>query len=216
MRNKLKIQKLEDAKKRAASYFRRKSTLLREVKELSDLSSTNDVALLMFSPIPDDMPTLYTNRNKNLITLKILRKLSLKKKGHDIKINPKKFIVNGTQRIEDLAKELNNLWNELGEINDKLSKWSDPTTIDDSVVINDMEKFLVNELNQLQIKKEILMKTTAHHPWMLPQAIGSPWKACSQGMEVTSFGVNRDITQIATISGGNRRNLENGQPLPPP
>ncbi|XP_059655838.1 agamous-like MADS-box protein AGL30 isoform X2 [Cornus florida] len=166
-RVKLKIKRLENINGRQSTYAKRKNGIIKKANELSILCDI-DIVLIMFSP--SGKPTICKAKNsiegvitkfaqltpqerakRKLESLEALKK-TFKKLDHDVNIQD--FIGTSYQSVEDLTNRTKLLRNQLSEVQNRLSCWTNLDKIDSIEQLGQMEDSLRQSLNEIRTRKE--------------------------------------------------------------
>ncbi|KMZ74068.1 MADS-box transcription factor [Zostera marina] len=169
-RVKLKIKRLENLGGRQVTFSKRRAGIVKKATELSILCDI-ELALLMFSPagkatlclgekstidqvlLKFSQQTPQERAKRKLESLEVLKK-TFKKLDHDVNI--KDFVGSSSKNpIEDMGNHMRMLQGQLLELQNRLSFWVEPESVDKLEHITEMEDYLRHALNDLDAQKEM-------------------------------------------------------------
>ncbi|KZV23306.1 hypothetical protein F511_02207 [Dorcoceras hygrometricum] len=171
-RVKLKIQRLENLSSRQVTYGKRRAGILKKAQEISVLCDI-DIILLMFSPTGkpsifrgprsniDEMIAKYAQltpkerAKRRLESLETLKR-NFKKLDQDVDIE--EFLDASTPSVEEMQNRVRMLRDQLTQVHNRLSWWTNPDKIEDVEHLNQMENSLMESLNRIRMQKEIFAK----------------------------------------------------------
>ncbi|KMZ71865.1 putative agamous-like MADS-box protein AGL30-related ZmMADS1, MIKC* S-clade sub-family [Zostera marina] len=175
-RVKLKIKRLENTGGRQVTFSKRRAGIVKKATELSILCDI-DLALLMFSPAGKATLCLGENSTIDQVLLKFSQqtpqerakrklesleiyqnmmkvlKKTFKKLDHDVNIQD--FVGSSTNSIEDMGNHMRMLQGQLLELQNRLSFWVEPESVDKLDHITGIEDYLRHALNDLDVQKEM-------------------------------------------------------------
>ncbi|XP_073015146.1 agamous-like MADS-box protein AGL30 isoform X1 [Primulina eburnea] len=167
-RVKLKIQRLENLSSRQVTYGKRRAGILKKAQEISVLCDI-DIILLMFSPTGkpsifrgprsniDEMIAKYaqlTTKERAKRRLESLETLKRNFKKLDQDVDIEEFLDASTPSIEEMQNRVRMLRDQLTQVHNRLSWWTNPDKIEDVEHLNQMENSLMESLNRIRMQKE--------------------------------------------------------------
>ncbi|XP_073295420.1 agamous-like MADS-box protein AGL65 isoform X1 [Primulina huaijiensis] len=167
-RVKLKIQRLENLSSRQVTYGKRRAGILKKAQEISVLCDI-DIILLMFSPTGkpsifrgprsniDEMIAKYaqlTPKERAKRRLESLESLKRNFKKLDQDVDIEEFLDASTSSIEEMQNRVRMLRDQLTQVHNRLSWWTNPDKIEDVEHLNQMENSLMESLNRIHMQKQ--------------------------------------------------------------